>query len=64
MPKSCKIFMKIANNANAVSHSHVKTKKKQNVNLQRKKIWSIKEKKWLRIAISSKAVKSLYKIKL
>nr|YP_009392865.1 ribosomal protein L28 [Caloglossa intermedia]ARW61427.1 ribosomal protein L28 [Caloglossa intermedia] len=64
MSKHCKIFMKIANNAYSVSHSHVKTKKKQNVNLQYKKIWSVKEKRWLKIIVSAKAIKSLHKVKL
>lgn len=64
MSKSCNIFMKTANNAYAVSHSHVKTKRKQNVNLQWKKIWSIKQKKWVKIKVSTKVIKSLYKIQL
>lgn len=64
MSKLCKISKKTANNAYAVSHSHVRTKKKQNVNLQYKKIWSEKKKKWLKIRVSTKIIKSLYKIKL
>nr|YP_009399081.1 ribosomal protein L28 [Taenioma perpusillum]ARW68478.1 ribosomal protein L28 [Taenioma perpusillum] len=64
MPKICKISKKKANNGHAVSHSHVRTKKKQHVNLQYKKIWSVNKKCWLRIRISTKVLKSLHKIKV
>nr|YP_009392455.1 ribosomal protein L28 [Caloglossa monosticha]ARW61017.1 ribosomal protein L28 [Caloglossa monosticha] len=64
MSKICKVSMKKANNAYTISHSHVKTKKKQNVNLQYKKVWSIKKMRWLKIRISTKIIKSLHKIKL
>nr|YP_010952200.1 ribosomal protein L28 [Gloiopeltis furcata]WMP13869.1 ribosomal protein L28 [Gloiopeltis furcata] len=56
----CVITGKKANNGYSVSHSHVRTKKKQNVNLQRKKIWSSKYKKWIKIKIATKAIKTLY----
>lgn len=64
MSKICVISGKQKNNGYNVSHSHVKTKKNQNVNLQLKKIWSIKQKRWLKIKISTKIIKSLHKIKL
>ena len=64
MSKICKISNKKANNGYSVSHSHVRTKKKQNVNLQNKKIWSIRRKCWFKIKVSTKVAKSLHKIKL
>nr|YP_009332733.1 ribosomal protein L28 [Membranoptera weeksiae]YP_009332951.1 ribosomal protein L28 [Membranoptera tenuis]AHZ94745.1 ribosomal protein L28 [Membranoptera weeksiae]AKL79207.1 ribosomal protein L28 [Membranoptera tenuis] len=64
MSKVCKISNKKANNGYSISHSHVKTKKKQNVNLQNKKIWSISKKCWLKIRVSTKIIKSLHKIDL
>nr|QCI06457.1 ribosomal protein L28 [Dictyurus purpurascens] len=64
MSKVCKISGKKPNNGYNVSHSHVRTKKKQNVNLQNKKIWSKTEKKWLKMKLSTKIIKSLHKIKL
>lgn len=64
MSKICSISSKKANNGYQVSHSNVKTKKRQNVNLQYKKVWSIRKQCWLRIKISTKVIKSLYKIKL
>nr|YP_009393696.1 ribosomal protein L28 [Caloglossa beccarii]ARW62258.1 ribosomal protein L28 [Caloglossa beccarii] len=64
MSKICTISGKKTNNGYNISHSHVRTKKLQNVNLQLKKIWSVKQKRWLKIKISTKVIKSLYKMKL
>nr|QCI05185.1 ribosomal protein L28 [Centroceras clavulatum] len=63
MSKICEVSGKKANNGYSISHSHVKTKKKQNVNLQIKKIWSVDKKCWIKIKISTKSLKTLYKIK-
>ena len=61
MTKICQISGKKSNNAYQVSHSHIRTKKKQHVNLQKKKIWSSKRKCWIKVRISTKALKSIYK---
>ena len=60
MSKVCKVTGKKANNGYSVSHSHVRTKKLQNINLQRKKVWSNSHKRWVKIKISTKGLKSLY----
>nr|YP_009509253.1 ribosomal protein L28 [Gracilaria vermiculophylla]AXI96903.1 ribosomal protein L28 [Gracilaria vermiculophylla]QXU75114.1 ribosomal protein L28 [Gracilaria vermiculophylla]WDZ68052.1 ribosomal protein L28 [Gracilaria vermiculophylla] len=64
MVKKCMLTGKKSNNGYAVSHSHVRTKKIQQVNLQTKRIWSNKEKKWIKIKICTKAIKSLPKLKI
>lgn len=64
MSKICEITKKKRNNGYSISHSHVRTKKIQNVNLQRKKIWSNSRKAWIRIKISTKAIKLLHKINI
>nr|YP_010619641.1 Ribosomal protein L28 [Tayloriella tenebrosa]WAX03654.1 Ribosomal protein L28 [Tayloriella tenebrosa] len=64
MSKICCISGKTSNNGYQVSHSHVKTRKIQNVNLHKKKVWSIKKDCWIKIRVSSKIIKSLHKIKL
>lgn len=64
MSKICQILKKKANNGYSISHSHIKTKKKQNVNLQSKKVWSIRQKKWIKMRISTKAIKALHKLKI
>nr|YP_009296010.1 ribosomal protein L28 [Schizymenia dubyi]AOM64945.1 ribosomal protein L28 [Schizymenia dubyi] len=64
MSKVCQITNKKANNGFSVSHSHVRTKKKQHVNLQMKKLWSPTQNKWIRVRISTKAMKSLHKLNI
>nr|YP_009394733.1 ribosomal protein L28 [Polysiphonia elongata]ARW63295.1 ribosomal protein L28 [Polysiphonia elongata] len=61
MTKICQISGKRSNNAYQVSHSHIRTKKLQHVNLQTKRVWSIKNKRWIKIKLSTKALKSIYK---
>nr|ARW60581.1 ribosomal protein L28 [Polysiphonia sp.] len=64
MSKICEIFGKRLNNGYKVSHSNIKTKKIQNVNLHMKRIWSTKKNCWIKLKISSKVIKSLHKIKI
>ena len=64
MSRKCQISSKSANNAYSISHSHIRTKKKQQVNLQKKKIWSISENRWIKMRISTKVLKNLHKINL
>ena len=64
MSRKCQISGKLANNAYSISHSHIRTKRKQHVNLQKKKIWSISKNRWINMRISTKAMKNLYKINL
>nr|YP_009944569.1 ribosomal protein L28 [Osmundea sinicola]QFR99863.1 ribosomal protein L28 [Osmundea sinicola] len=64
MSKICCLSGKKSNNAYQVSHSHIRTKKKQEANLKYKKIWSHKKKSWIKLRISTKVIKSLHKIKI
>ena len=64
MSKICEITNKKSNNGYTVSHSHIRNKKIQYVNLQVKRIWSTKKSKWIKLKISTKAIKSLYKLHL
>ena len=59
MSKKCQLTGKVANNGCAVSHSHKRTKKLQKVNLQHKKVWSSGQNKWVKMLISTKAIKTL-----
>nr|YP_009654346.1 ribosomal protein L28 [Pleurostichidium falkenbergii]QCH39633.1 ribosomal protein L28 [Pleurostichidium falkenbergii] len=63
MSKVCEVSSKTANNGYKVSHSNGKTKNIQNVNLHKKKVWSLKRNCWIKIKVSSKVIKSLHKIK-
>lgn len=61
MSKKCSLSGKTRNNGYAVSHSHIRTKKIQEVNLQNKKIWSVEQNRWIKCKISTKAIKTLLK---
>jgi len=47
MSKLCALSGKQRNNGYKVSHSHVRTKKKQEVNLHYKRVWSQKKNCWI-----------------
>jgi large subunit ribosomal protein L28 len=50
---------KAANNGYSVSHSHIRTKRLQHVNLQEKRLWWAEGKRWVKMRISTKALKTL-----
>jgi large subunit ribosomal protein L28 len=59
MARKCQLTGKQANNAYAVSHSHRRTKKLQEANLQWKRIWWPEGNRWVRLRLSTKAIKTL-----
>jgi large subunit ribosomal protein L28 len=59
MSQVCQLTGKRANNAMSVSHSHRRTKKLQNANLQWKRIWWAEGNRWVKLRISTKAIKTL-----
>ena len=61
MSRKCQLTGKKANNAFAVSHSHRRTKKLQQVNLQWKRVWWPEGKRWVRLHLSTTAIKTLEK---
>jgi large subunit ribosomal protein L28 len=61
MSRTCQLTGKKANNAYAVSHSHRRTKKLQEVNLQWKRVWWEQGNRWVRLRLSTKAIKTLEK---
>lgn len=61
MSRRCQLTGKKANNAFAVSHSHRRTKRLQNANLQSKRVWWPEGNRWVRLRLSTKAIKSLEK---
>ena len=64
MARKCQLTGKKANNAFAVSHSHRRTKKAQKANLQWKRIWWPQGNRWVRLRLSTKAIKTLDKLGL
>ena len=61
MSRRCQLTGKKANNGYAVSHSHRRTKKLQQVNLQSKKVWWEAGKRWVKLRLSTSAIKTLNK---
>ena len=61
MARRCQLTGKKANNAYAVSHSHRRTKRLQQVNLQWKRVWWPEGNRWVRLRLSTKAIKTLQK---
>jgi large subunit ribosomal protein L28 len=59
MSRRCELTGKKANNAMAVSHSHRRTKRLQQVNLQSKRVWWAGGNRWVRLKLSTKAIKTL-----
>ncbi|WP_013324612.1 50S ribosomal protein L28 [Gloeothece verrucosa] len=61
MARHCQLTGKKANNAYSISHSHRRTKRLQEANLQWKRIWWAEGKRWVKLRLSTKAIKTLEK---
>jgi large subunit ribosomal protein L28 len=59
MSRKCQLTGKKANNAFAISHSHRRTKKLQQANLQWKRVWWPEGNRFVRLKLSTKAIKTL-----
>jgi large subunit ribosomal protein L28 len=59
MSRVCQLTGKRANNAMAVSHAHNRNKKLQQVNLQWKRVWWEEGNRFVRLKLSTKAIKTI-----
>jgi large subunit ribosomal protein L28 len=59
MSRVCQLTGKRANNGMAVSHAHNRNKKLQQVNLQWKRVWWEEGNRFVRLKISTKAIKTI-----
>ncbi|NMG10488.1 50S ribosomal protein L28 [Brasilonema sp. UFV-L1] len=59
MSRRCELTGKKANNAFSISHSHRRTKRLQEANLHSKRIWWEGGKRWVKMRLSTKAIKTL-----
>ncbi len=59
MSRVCQLTGKRANNSMAVSHAHNRNKKLQQVNLQWKRVWWEEGNRFVRLKISTKAIKTI-----
>lgn len=60
----CEITGKRWMNGNKVSHSNIKSPKRFDANIQSKRIFDIETGRWVRVKISTRALKSLNKMTL
>jgi large subunit ribosomal protein L28 len=61
MARHCQLTQKKRNNSYTVSHSHRRTKTIQEPNLQWKRVWWEEGKRFVRLQLSTKALKTLKK---
>jgi len=61
MARVCQLTKKRPNVGNKVSHSQIKTKKRQLPNLQKKRIWYPEEKRFITLRVSTLALRTLRK---
>jgi large subunit ribosomal protein L28 len=59
MSRVCQLTGKKANNAFSISHSHRRTKRMQHANLQVKRIWWSEGNRWVKLKLSTSALKTL-----
>ncbi len=64
MARRCDLTGKRPNVANNVSHSNVKTKKRQLPNLQMKKVWYAEESRFITLKLSTRVLRTLRKMTL
>lgn len=61
MSRKCQLTGKRPNVANRVSHSNIKTKKRQLPNIQKRKIWYAEESRFVTLKVSTTALRTLRK---
>ena len=61
MARRCQLTGKRPNVANNVSHSNIKTKKRQLPNIQTKRVWFEEEGRFVRLKLSTSALRTLRK---
>jgi large subunit ribosomal protein L28 len=61
MPRVCDITGKKVMSGHTVSHSNIKTKRKFNPNLQRKRFFVPEENRWVDLRVSTSALRTISK---
>lgn len=61
MARKCAISGKRRNVGMQVSHSHIRTKKVQNANIQSKRLWFEDESRFVRVRLSTRALRTVTK---
>ena len=61
MPRVCDITGKKVMSGHTVSHSNIKTKRKFNANLQKKRFFVTEENRWVDLKVSTSALRTISK---
>jgi len=61
MARRCSLTGKRRNVGMKVSHSHIRTKKVQEPNIQSKRVWHEEQGRWVRLRLSTRALRTISK---
>lgn len=61
MARTCSVSGKRRNVGMKVSHSHIRTKKVQLPNIQTKRIWHEEQNRWVKVRLSTRALRTVTK---
>jgi large subunit ribosomal protein L28 len=61
MARRCNLTGKRRNVGMKVSHSHIRTKKVQLPNIQSKRVWYEEQGRWVRLRVSTRALRTISK---
>ena len=61
MSKICQVTGRKPSFGNSVSHSHRKTRRRWDPNIQRQRLWVPSEKRWVTLNVSAKGIKTINK---
>lgn len=61
MSKRCQVLGKQPSFGNSVSHSHRRTRRRWDPNIQTKRYWLPSERRWIRVTVSAKGIKTIDK---
>lgn len=59
MSRRCQLFGTEPGFGKSVSHSHRRTNRRFNPNVQRKRYWLPSERRWVRLTVSTRAIKTI-----
>lgn len=59
MSKRCQVLGKQPSFGNSVSHSHRRTRRRWDPNIQTKRYWLPSERRWIRLTVSTKGIKTI-----
>lgn len=59
MSARCQVTGRVPGFGKSVSHSHVRTSRRWNPNIQRRRFWLPSENRWIRLRVSAKGIKTI-----